>query len=76
LQKKKFPNSLLADESVSDDSSVGVHPLKMKELNLVDGDSILVRGKKRKTTVAIVHSDPSVSEGKIAIGKVARSNIR
>ena len=68
---------LLADESVSeDDSSVAVSKSKMTELNLIDGDTVLLKGKKRKTTIAIVYSDPTVGNGKIRVGKVARSNIR
>eukprot|EP01040_Poterioochromonas_malhamensis_P004694 gene4693-5030_t len=76
LQKKRGPNVLLADDAVTeDDSYVAVSKSKMTELNLLDGDIVQVKGKKRKTTLAIVNSDSAVPEGKVRIGKVARSNI-
>lgn len=67
---------MLADDAVTeDDSYVAVSKSKMTELNLLDGDIVQVKGKKRKTTLAIVNSDSAVPEGKVRIGKVARSNI-
>jgi hypothetical protein len=47
----------------------------MAELSLLEGDIVQVRGKKRKFTVALVTSDATVTDGKIRIGKVIRSNI-
>lgn len=76
LKKKRGPNVLLADDAVTDDDSyVAVSKSRMAELNLLDGDIVQIKGKKRKTTLAIVNSDSSVPEGKLRIGKVARSNV-
>eukprot|EP01035_Chromulina_nebulosa_P016889 gene16889-22377_t len=48
----------------------------MKELNLLEGENVLLKGKKRKTTVAIVNSDEDLQDVKIKMSKVVRSNIR
>jgi len=62
LTKKAAPNKLIVDDSATDDhSTIAVDPSKMQELGLFSGDSVLLRGKKRKTTVAIVGSEDSVS---------------
>ena len=54
LQEKNKPNRLVVDDSVGEDNSV-VHlsQEKMDELQLFRGDSILVKGKKRKGTYSL-----------------------
>ncbi|KDE09634.1 transitional endoplasmic reticulum ATPase [Microbotryum lychnidis-dioicae p1A1 Lamole] len=77
LRLKKSPNRLIVDETSSDDNSVAsLHPATMETLQLFRGDTIIVRGKKRKDTVLIVLSSDDVEEGKIHINKVARNNLR
>ena len=45
------PNRLIVDESSSDDNSVAsLNPATMELLQLFRGDTIIVRGKKRKDT--------------------------
>ena len=45
------PNRLVVDESTSDDNSVAqLNPATMETLQLFRGDTIIVRGKKRKDT--------------------------
>lgn len=45
------PNRLVVDEASSDDNSVAtLHPATMETLQLFRGDTIIVRGKKRKDT--------------------------
>lgn len=45
------PNRLVVDESGSDDNSVAnINPATMETLQLFRGDTIIVRGKKRKDT--------------------------
>jgi transitional endoplasmic reticulum ATPase len=41
----------------------------METLSLFRGDTIIVRGKKRKDTVLIVLSSDDVDEGKIQMNK-------
>ncbi|KAF6744965.1 P-loop containing nucleoside triphosphate hydrolase protein [Ephemerocybe angulata] len=48
----------------------------MELLGLFRGDTIIVRGKKRKDTVLICLSNGDVEEGRIRLNKVARNNLR
>ena len=53
LTKKLTPNSLLVDDSLVDDhSTISLSAAKMEELGLFNGDTVLLKGKKRKNTVA------------------------
>ncbi len=73
----KTCNVLITDDLVDDDHSmVALHPSKLGQLGLLSGDTVLLRGKKRKTTVAVVNEDRYVSETKIKLSKTARSNLR
>ncbi|KAF7985776.1 hypothetical protein HWV62_393 [Athelia sp. TMB] len=77
LRPKKSPNRLLVDETSSDDSSVAtLNPATMEILQLFRGDTIIVRGKKRRDTVLICISSDDVEEGRIQMNKVARNNVR
>ena len=77
LRHQTAPNKLLVDESASDELSVvGISRSKMKQLELVAGDTVLLKGKRRKTTLAIVARDDTISDNKIAMTKVVRSNLR
>ncbi|CAH7683151.1 hypothetical protein PPACK8108_LOCUS16499 [Phakopsora pachyrhizi] len=51
-----------------------LNPATMEVLSLFRGDTIIVRGKKRKDTVLIVLSSDEVDEGKIQINKVTCCN--
>eukprot|EP01129_Flabellula_baltica_P014689 TRINITY_DN7108_c0_g1_i1.p1 TRINITY_DN7108_c0_g1~~TRINITY_DN7108_c0_g1_i1.p1 ORF type:complete len:787 (+),score=245.25 TRINITY_DN7108_c0_g1_i1:72-2432(+) len=77
LEKKSKPNRLVVEEATQDDNSVvALHPDKMDELELFRGDTVLLRGKRRKDTVCIVLSDESVDLGKIRMNKTVRTNLR
>jgi len=77
LERKKSPNRLIVDEATNDDNSVvSLNMAKMEELALFRGDTVLLKGKKRKDTVCIVLADESCEEGKIRMNKVVRSNLR
>ena len=77
IQKKGSQNTLLVDDSTSDDhSTISVSPTKLSELGLFNGDTVLLKGKKRKTTVAIISSDETVDDLKVKMTKVVRSNVR
>ncbi|KAG4967397.1 hypothetical protein JHK87_033048 [Glycine soja] len=77
LERKKSPNRLVVDEAVNDDNSVvAMHPQTLKKLQLFRGDTILVKGKKRKDTVCIALRDENCEESKIRMNKVLRSNLR
>ncbi|CAO3636221.1 unnamed protein product [Cunninghamella blakesleeana] len=48
----------------------------METLQLFRGDTVLVKGKKRKETVLIVLADDEVEDNKARINKVVRNNLR
>jgi len=77
LKKKERPNRLIVDEAANDDNSVvALSQAKMDELELFRGDSVLIKGKKRKETVCIVLSDDTVSTDRIRMNRVVRNNLR
>lgn len=77
LEKKKSPNRVFVDEAINDDNSVvSLHPNTMEKLQLFRGDTVLLKGKKRKETVCIVLHDETVEETKIRMNKVVRNNLR
>jgi len=62
---------------VNDDNSVvALHPTTMETLELFRGDTVLLKGKKRKDSVCIVLADDTVEENKIRMNKVIRKNLR
>ncbi|WRX23995.1 CDC48 [Theobroma cacao] len=77
LERKKAPNRLVVDEAINDDNSVvSLHPDTMEKLQLFRGDTILIKGKKRKDTICIALADDTCDEPKIRMNKVVRSNLR
>ena len=49
----------------------------MEELQLFRGDTVLLKGKRKKETVCIVLSnDDAVSNDKIGMNRVVRQNLR
>jgi len=77
LNQKPKANRLLVEESGnSDNSVVTLSQAKMDELQLFRGDTVLLKGKKRKETVCIVLSDEAQPDEKIRMNKVVRNNLR
>jgi len=77
LERKKKPNRLLVEDATNDDNSVvAIHPNTMDKLQLFRGDTVLLKGKKRKDTVCIVLHDEDCDEGKVRMNKVVRNNLR
>jgi transitional endoplasmic reticulum ATPase len=77
LKRKAAPNRLLVDDAKNDDNSViSMHPTTMDKNGLFRGDTVLVKGKKRRDTVLIVLADVACEEGKVNINKVVRNNLR
>ncbi|TPX36576.1 hypothetical protein SmJEL517_g01279 [Synchytrium microbalum] len=77
LKKKASPNKLVVDDAANDDNSVcALHTTTMEALQLFRGDTVLVKGKKRRDTVLIVLADDEVEPAKIRINKVVRNNLR
>lgn len=49
---------------------------KMDELQLFRGDTVMMKGKKRRETVCIVLSDDTCSDEKVRMNRVVRNNLR
>jgi transitional endoplasmic reticulum ATPase len=79
LDKKKAPHKLTVDESTQDDNSiVEMSQAKMDELKLFKGDTVLLKGKKRRDTVciALVDEEGTLDDNKIRMNRVVRNNLR
>jgi transitional endoplasmic reticulum ATPase len=48
----------------------------MSELKMFKGDTIFIKGKKRKETVAVALIDNGLDDAKIRMNKVIRKNLR
>ena len=71
LKEKKKPNRVLVEDAANDDNSVvALSQAKMDELQLFRGDTVLLKGKKRKQTVCIVLSDENITDDKIRMNRV------
>lgn len=81
-KKNRKPNRLIVDdisETVSqdgDNSCILLSSEKMEELNLFRGDTILVRGKRRKETVCIAIANDNTENSKVRMNKTIRKNIK
>ncbi|KAF6140192.1 hypothetical protein GIB67_000240 [Kingdonia uniflora] len=77
LQSKKAANRLVIDEAINDDNSVvTLNESTMDKLGIFRGDTVLIKGKKRKDTVCIAVADETCDESKIKMNKVVRTNLR
>lgn len=77
LKVNDRPNRLLVEESTSDDNSlVALSPAKIEELGLMRGDTVLLKGKRRKSTLCVVVIDDECPDGKIRMNRVVRNNLR
>jgi len=77
LRKKDRPNRLIVEEATNDDNSVvSLSQMKMDQLQLFRGDTVLLKGKRRKETVCIVLSDETCPDEKIRMNRVVRNNLR
>ena len=77
LRPKKSPNRLFVDEAVNDDNScIALHPTTMETLQLFRGDTVLVKGKRRRDTVCIVLADETCEQSRVRMNKIVRKNLR
>mmetsp|Transcript_2390 Transcript_2390/g.6785 ORF Transcript_2390/g.6785 Transcript_2390/m.6785 type:complete len:813 (-) Transcript_2390:537-2975(-) len=77
LERKKSPNRLIVDDATNDDNSVvALNTETMEALQLFRGDTVLIKGKKRKDTVCIVLADETCEQPKIRMNKCVRKNLR
>lgn len=77
LKKKKKANQLMVADATNDDNSIiALSNNTMETLQLFRGDTVLVRGKKRKDTVLIVLADDELDDGSARLNRVVRNNLR
>ncbi|CAO3650368.1 unnamed protein product [Mucor hiemalis] len=77
LRRKASPNKLMVDDATSDDNSViTLSQNTMETLQLFRGDTVIVKGKKRRDTVLIALADDDVEDNKARVNKVVRNNLR
>lgn len=75
LSKLTTPNRVT--DAVNDDNSViALSTNTMETLQLFRGDTVLVKGKKRKDTVLIVLADDELDDGSARMNRVVRHNLR
>lgn len=64
-------------DAVNDDNSIiALSNNTMETLQLFRGDTVLVKGKKRKDTVLIVLADDDLDDGNARMNRVVRHNLR
>jgi len=78
LQTKISPNTLLVEAPLTEDDPSAVHlsAAKMGELEIFHGDTVILRGKKRKETLCCAYRDNTLTENEIRIGRAARGDLR
>ncbi|GKV04203.1 hypothetical protein SLEP1_g16397 [Rubroshorea leprosula] len=75
--KRRAPNRLLVDEATNDDNSVvSLNPKTMELLQIFHGDAVLLKGKKRRSTVCTAFPSETVEEHQLHMNKVIRSNLK
>lgn len=75
----RCPASLSVGLPLMDNRHVGIIALSnntMETLQLFRGDTVLVKGKKRKDTVLIVLADDDLDDGSARVNRVVRNNLR
>jgi transitional endoplasmic reticulum ATPase len=79
MDRKKAPHRLMVEEAINDDNSViQLTQKKMDELKIYKAETVLLKGKKRKETIAIALPDESgrLDDEKIRMNKIVRNNLR
>jgi transitional endoplasmic reticulum ATPase len=67
---------LVADATNDDNSVVALSQQKMDELQLFDGDNVLLKGRKRRETICIVLADDTCPNNHIRMNRVVQNNLR
>jgi len=81
-RKKRSVNRLVVDDvsevvaQDGDNSCILLSNEKMEELDLFRGDSVLVRGKRKRETVCIAIANDNTETGKVRMNKVIRKNLK
>ncbi|CAH8658706.1 unnamed protein product [Heterobilharzia americana] len=77
VEKKRKPNRLIVDSTIKDDNSVvSMSQAKMDELQLFRGDTVFIRGRKRKETICVALPDETCPDDHIRTNRCVRINLR
>uniref|UniRef100_A0AC35THN3 Vesicle-fusing ATPase n=1 Tax=Rhabditophanes sp. KR3021 TaxID=114890 RepID=A0AC35THN3_9BILA len=77
LNTKVRPNRLITDQSIEDENStIYVSQAKLDELGIFRGDTVLIKGKKRRETLAVVLLDAECPVEKVRMNRCIRNNLR
>lgn len=61
---------------ISSEIGVCFHQNKTEELHLFRGDTVVLKGRKRRQTVCIVLTDDTCGAERIRVNRVTRNNLR
>jgi transitional endoplasmic reticulum ATPase len=76
LKKGRFIVDDTIGSSSDDNSILIVSEQVLESLGLFKGDTVIVRGKKKKESVLIILSSDAASDGKVYLNRVIRNNLR
>lgn len=74
--KANLGGNSVTDATNDDNSIIALSNNTMETLQLFRGDTVLVKGKKRKDTVLIVLADDDLDDGSARMNRVVRHNLR
>jgi transitional endoplasmic reticulum ATPase len=76
-EKKVSPNKLVIDDLLTEDNSIAIISSKTLEtLGIKNGETLLLKGKKNRSTVCTVMANDKEEEGKIKMNKILRANLK
>src|SRR3989338_4430357 len=78
-QPKKKLNKLIVEDTTDEDNTIAcISPELCEMLDLFRGDTVMVKGKRNKSTVMVVmdYAEEFGAECKVKLNKVARKNLR
>lgn len=72
---KLAANRLFVEDFGDNNSTIFLHNTKLNELDLYAGDTVLIKGKRRKESIFIILADDRIQPHKIGMNKIARKNL-
>ena len=76
---RRSPNRLIVDDlppDLDDNSIVAIHPDVIDNLGFFNGDTVLLRGKRKHETICIICADEGCNPQKVRINRCVRKNLR
>ncbi len=76
--RRNRPNAFVVEEQASSDTNqsvVAISPNKMDELGIFNGDTVIVRGKRRKDTILLAMAEEGLPSNVLRLSTIARGNV-